>query len=114
MGAALQQNMGKQWGPLVWQKITNSTPNTVFAETAKLYDDKQQKNRKRKEKEDVKAKRRSRKHARTEDDTHAAHTAYRRQDGDITPDKCSSDVPPEHLEQLKSGFYEAKVVVATS
>ena len=114
MGSALQQNIGKQWGPQVWQNITNSTPNTVFAETAKLSADKQKKNKKRKEREDVKAKRRSRKYARTEDDTHAARRAYRRQDGDIAPDECSGDVPPEHLEQLKSGFYEAKVVVTAS
>ncbi len=34
MGAGLQQNMGKQWGPAIWRDMTNSLPNEVYTDTA--------------------------------------------------------------------------------
>ena len=34
MGAGLQQNMGKEWGPTVWSKMTESSPNPVFTDAA--------------------------------------------------------------------------------
>ena len=30
MGAGLQQNLGKEWGPQVWRTMTQSSPNKVF------------------------------------------------------------------------------------
>ncbi len=34
MGAGLQQNEGKEWGPTIWNKMTHSTPSKVFTDAA--------------------------------------------------------------------------------
>ena len=35
MGAGLQQNIRKEWGPELWRQMTNSSPNKVFSDTAR-------------------------------------------------------------------------------
>ena len=54
MGAGLQQNMGKAWGPATWAKMTNSSPNQVFCDVAESSAKKSAKDRKRKATEDAK------------------------------------------------------------
>ena len=71
MGAGLQQNKGKQWGPEIWKDMTNSSPNKAFTDTVECSAKKLESDKKRKAKEEVKAKRRSSKYARA-DDTVAA------------------------------------------
>jgi hypothetical protein len=45
------------------------------------------------------------------DNTNAARTAYRRDDGNEEPDNLVDDVTPEILERIKRSFYESNVVV---
>ena len=110
MGAGLQQNKGKQWGPEIWKDMTNSSPNKAFTDTVERSAKKLESDKKRKAKEEVKAKRRSSKYART-DDTVAARKAYSRYDGGVLPDESDDDVSRDILERLKNGFYETKLVV---
>ena len=109
MGAGLQQNMGKQWGPTVWSKMTDSSPNRIFIDTAKHSTKKAENDQKRKATEYAKKQRRRSKYSRT-DDTIAAHRAYSRHDNTILPD-VTDDVSPEFLQELKMGYYQTKVVV---
>ena len=62
MGAGLQQNLRKQWGPAIWKEMTATSPNKVFADAAKESDKRLAKDRERKSKDDVKAKRRASKY----------------------------------------------------
>ena len=55
MGAGLQQNMGKEWGP----KMTESSPNPVFVDAAQHSAKKAEKDQKRKATDEAKKKRRS-------------------------------------------------------
>ena len=34
MGAALQQNMGREWGLTVWKQMAEASPNKVFQGTS--------------------------------------------------------------------------------
>jgi hypothetical protein len=34
MGAGLQHNAGKEWWPVVWSKMNQSSPNQLFTDTA--------------------------------------------------------------------------------
>jgi hypothetical protein len=110
MGAGLQQNEGKQWGPEIWKKVTTTPPNPIFIDAAEHSAKRLKSDNKRKAKDEVKSKRRRSKYARR-DDTVAARKAYSRHDDGILPDESDNDVSPEHLDQLKTGFYNTKVVV---
>ena len=98
MGAGLQQNMGKQWGLEVWKQVTNSSPNQVFIDTTEHSAKKLTLDKKRKARDDVKAKRHSSKYARTENDSTAAHGAYSKHDRGTLPDECDDDVCQNYLE----------------
>ena len=37
MGAGLQQNLGKEWGPKVWSNMTGSPLNQHFIDTAECF-----------------------------------------------------------------------------
>ena len=45
------------------------------------------------------------------DDTQAARRAYNRHDNILSPDEVDDDIPPDHLEQLKTSFYSTKEMV---
>ncbi len=62
MGAGLQLNLGKDWGPSIWSNLTKSTSNSVFSTTANKAKRRNQKNAARKSQDDVKAKRRQSKY----------------------------------------------------
>jgi len=108
MGAGLQQNLGKEWGPEMWRQMTKSSPNKVFSDTARHSAKQVESDQKRKAKEEVKAKRRSSKYSST-DDTVAARKSYSRNDEGDLPEE--PDISPDNLEQLKRGFYQTKVTV---
>ena len=110
MGAGLHQNMGVEWGPQVWKNMTNASPNKVFTDAVDCSAKRVKKDTKRKNTEAAKESRRRSKYAQT-DNTAAARSAYSRHDNGITPEEVIDDVPPEHLEQLKTSFYSTKVVV---
>ena len=109
MGAGLQHNFGKEWGPNVWSKMTNSPPNTIFSTTAKTLARKKDKDCERKAKDDVKARRRKGKYSR-KDNTLAARKAYSRHDNEIEPDDVTDDISPDILEEMKKTYYQTKVV----
>lgn len=112
LGAGLQQNVGKQWGPEIWKQMTSSYPNPVFTDTAERSAKKLQADNKRKATEEAKAKRRSSKYTRIDNGV-AARKAYSRHDGGVSPDEIDDDVSPDILEELKNGFYKTKVVVTS-
>ena len=109
MGAGLQQNMGKEWGPELWRQMTNSSPNKVFSNTARHSAKEVESDRKRKAKEEVKAKKRKSKYS-SIDDKVAARKAYSRHNEGVLPEEAN-DISPDHLDQVKMGLYEMKVVV---
>ena len=92
IGAGLQQNIGKQWSLKVWKQVTNSSRNQVLIDTAKHSAKKLTLDKKRKVRDDVKAKRHRSKYARTDNDSTAARRAYSRHDGGMLPDECDDDV----------------------
>ena len=91
MGAGLQQNLGKEWVPTTWSKMTNSPPNNIFTTTAKCSAQKKEKDNMRKARDDVKARRRKNKYSRKYNSV-AARKAYSRHDDDISPDDVTDDI----------------------
>ena len=110
MGAGLQQNFGREWGPDVWKKMTQAEPNRVYSDAAEQASKRVEKNRKRKATDEVKSLRRKSKYMRT-DDTPAARRAYNRYDNGISPDEVTDDLPSEQLQQLCQDFYKTKVAI---
>ena len=66
MGAGLQQNLGKAWGPTVWSEMTTSTPNRIFVDVANTMHKQAESTRKRKSTDKSKENWRKNKYARTE------------------------------------------------
>ena len=110
MGAGLQHNMGKEWGPTIWKEMTSTTPNKVFSDTAQRAAKKASSEKERKAKEEVRKQRRIRKYS-PKNDSVQARKAYSRHDDGHLPEEVSSDVTEGHLEALKKSFYETQVVV---
>ena len=65
-GAALQQNLGRSWGPPTWAKMTISPANQVFIDTANSIAKKVENTRKRKATETAKEGRRQSKYSKTQ------------------------------------------------
>ena len=110
MGAGLQQNLGKEWGPTVWASMTTSLPNQHFIDTARCSAKRADNDRKRKATEKAKQQRRQSKYSRN-DDTAAARKSYSKHDDGIEPDEVTDDVPVQLLADMKKAFYQTKVVV---
>lgn len=108
MGAGLQQNLGKTWGPQVWEEMTKTKANQIFIDVSQSFSDKTAKDRKRKATERAKQNRRKSKYTRT-DNSQKARRAYTRHDGSTSPDEVVEEVSPEYLSELKSGYYQTKV-----
>ena len=104
VGAGLQQNMGKEWGPTVWSKMTESSPHPVFIDAVEHSAKKAEKDRKRKATKEAKEQRRQRKCSRI-DNMVAACKAYSRHDS-IVPDDVVDDVYAEFLDESKTRFYK--------
>ena len=107
LGAGLRQNLGREWGPQAWKQMTKSSPNKVYSNAAERSAKALSKQRKRKSTDKVKANRRQSKYARQENSA-AARKAH---DGGIAPDEVIEDISLESLEELKSSFYQTKVVL---
>lgn len=109
-GAGLQQNLGRNWGPPTWEKMTSSPSNQVFIDTAESSAKKVQITRNRKATEKAKEHRRQSKNSQS-DNSFAARKAYSRHDNDIEPDEITDDVSSEYLNELKNTFYVTQVAV---
>ena len=107
-GAALQQNLGRNWGPPTWTKMTSSQASQVFTDTANSIAKKVETTRKQKATVAAKEGRRQSKYSRT-DDTIAARKAYSRHDNGIQPDQVTDDISAESLELHKGTFYFTQV-----
>ena len=110
-GAGLEQNLGKEWGPTVWQEASGSCPNQVFSDIATSSAKKVASDRKRKAEDHSKESRRRNKYSKTDKST-AARRAYRQNDSEIQPEEVTDDVSPEYLESMKQSFYTTKVKVS--
>ena len=111
MGAGLQQNKGKEWGPSLWKEMTHTSPTKVFTDTANRSAKKAKYEKTRKAKDEVKRQRQRRKYSHKNNDTPQARRAYNRHDGGLSPDDIADDISPEHLDELKKSYYETKVTV---
>ena len=110
MGAGIQHNLGKEWGPSLWKQMTRSSPCKVYSDAMQRSAKKYSKDKERKAKDEVKQQRRIKKYSKKDDSTQARQ-AYSRHDGGISPNEVNKDISPEHLDELKQGFYQTKVVV---
>lgn len=110
MGAGLQQNMGKEWGPQAWRNMTYSSPNKIFTDTAQHSAKIARQDRKRKASDEAKQQQRKSKYAK-KNDTAAARSAYSRHDDGIQPEQITENISSESLHELKSTFYRTRVTV---
>ena len=113
MGAGLQYNKGKEWGPKVWPDMTNSSPNKTFRDVAQRSARKVSSEKKRKAKDTVKQQRRRRKISQNKE-SNKGRKAYNRHDGGTSPDDIVTDLSPDELEEKKTETYERSVVVTSS
>ncbi len=90
--------------------MTNCSPNKVYTDTAECSAKMLAQQKKRKLTEKAKEQRRKNKYT-TKGDTAAARSAYSRHDGGISPDQVTEDISAEHLQELKSSFYNTRVLV---
>ena len=111
-GVGLQKNLGKTWGVSMWEKMTGDYPNEVFVDAADISAKRVEKDRERKATENSKASRQKVKYSHHNNSV-AARRAYIRHDGLVEPDDIENDISPEYLDQLKTSYYAAKVVVST-
>ena len=108
MGAGLQQNLGRAWGPTVWREMTTSTPNRIFVDIANTMHKQAESTRKTNSTDKSKENRRKSKYVHIENNVQA-RKAYSQHDDGTCPDDVVEDVPPHYLEELKDGFYKTKV-----
>ena len=109
MGAGLQHNMGKQWGPTMWSEMTSTPSNSIFVATAEQSAKQTERNRKRKERKEVKTRRRQAKYSSKV--LCSCKKAYSRHDNQVQPDDVTDDLAPETLSELKESYYSTKVVL---
>ncbi len=112
MGAGLQHNMGKEWGPVAWKQMTNTSPTKIFKNTSQRSAIKASSEKERKAKESVKKRRRMKKVTQKKESS-KGRRAYTRHDDGVSPGDCHDDVSPEHLEALKMSFFKTKVQVTS-
>ena len=99
MGAGLQHNMGKEWGPRLWKDMTNSSPQKAFRDVTQRSAKKVSSENRRKA-QGLAKQRRLRKISQKKE-SGKGRKAYSRHDGGISPDNIDDDVSPDHLEVLK-------------
>ncbi len=111
MGAGLRQNLGPEWGPDVWRRVTQASPNKVFTDVTASITNSLAKDKKRKATGPAKEQRRKSKYLKL-DDTPAARKAYDRHDDGISPDDTTADVSPAQLQIMVESYYERRVKVS--
>ena len=109
MGAGLQQNLGKTWGPKAWEDMTLSKENQVYHKVALQQEERASKELERKSRDATKEKQRKSKRS-AKDNSTAARKSYSRHSGTV-PDDVTEDVPAEHLKSLKESYYTSKVAI---
>ena len=74
-GAGLEKNLGKSWGPQTWERVTESSANGVFIDSAENRARKLENDRKRKATDAAKESRRQQTYSK-KDNSIAARKAY--------------------------------------
>ena len=111
-GAGLRQNIGGDWGPKVWEKITGTKPNTVFDSVSKKRVSLIEKDRKRKSTEFSKQSRSSSKHRKTNDHSSAAQKDYSQHNSSqCVLDVANPQYPQLILEDVMYQYYSTYVKV---
>ena len=113
-GAGLRLNIGPDWAPIAWEKVTKTAPSATFTEVGSSKCTKMAKDRKRKAKETVKAQRKQAKRSRQDENSQQARLDYSRYDGGENATEIPTDLSPQQLHHLMSEFYAAKVKVTES
>ena len=112
-GAALQKNLGKTWGPTMWETMVGGTANEVYINAAETSAKRAVKDLERKSTKKSKENRRRNKYSKV-DNSIAARKAYSRHDNITEPDDITDDISPENLDELKQSFYMTQVFVVTN
>ena len=92
--------------------MTNRSPSKVFSHAVQQSAKKASYEKKHKATERVKKQRRMRKYLQKYE-TAQVRKAYSRHDGGLSPDDIDDDISPEHLAELKKGYYKTKVIVTS-
>ena len=109
-GAGLEKSLGKSWGPQTWERVTDSSANRVFIDSAERTARKLENDRKRKATDEAKESRRQHKYSK-KDSSIVARKAYSQHSSNIQPNDISNDVSQEYLMSLKQSFFDTKVKV---
>ena len=113
-GATLRQNLGPDWGPNAWEKITGEKANPVYRAVSKERCILVERDRKRKATDQAKMSRLNSTCQKTTDNSVQARRDYARHDGGISVLDVASDVPQNILEDLMKKYYETNVQVSSS
>ena len=111
MGAGLQQNLGKIWGPKTWSEMTSTNTNQVFVDVSNSASKIAKNDKQRKATEKAKEQWRKSKYAGKEI-SQQTRKAYNRYDNGSCPDDVVEDVAISRLpKKVMDGFYATKVVI---
>ena len=110
-GAGLRQNIGPEWGKVVWEEATGKEANPVFSRAVVTYNHQLDKDRKRKSSDDAKKKRKNKKYCRTNDNSLRAYNDYQHDGGPDVAD-VPHDLPGDFLATMLMEYYKANVQVS--
>ena len=104
-GAGLRQNLGAEWGPEVWQKVTGRAANSVFTVASRTNCKQLENDKKRKATDQAKSSRRATKYKKTNDNSTQARHDYARHDDGPGVKEVVSDIPhssatPKHAHTI--------------
>ena len=111
-GAGLRQNLGPEWGPEAWEKVTGKAANSIFKAASKVTCQQLETDRKRKASDKAKSIRRAAKFKRTNDNSSQAKRDYARHDDSPGVREAASDVPQAYLQGLMLDYYHANVLIS--
>lgn len=108
MGAGLQQNLGKAWGPMVWSDMIVSMPNTIFVDVANTMHKETERTSRRNPRTNLKKiGEKASMHTQTTVHRHERRI-YSRHNNVTYPDEVVEDVPSQYSEELKGACLQNK------
>ena len=113
-GAGLRQNLGAEWGPSSWKKVTGEEANPVFRSAATSYAKQLSCDQKRKSTDEAKKKRIATKFKRTNDNSLQARSDYARHDGGPQVRDVHQDIPEAFLLRMMMDYYRANVNLSST
>ena len=108
-GAALRVNEGPEWGPICWEKVTNSVNNKTYKAVSTNWTKQLTKDKKRKAREDVKLKR---KHQKTKHSSAQGRFDYSHYDNKgPNASEVPMDLSIDNLHDIMIKYYKANIMV---